>query len=559
MEVCTYLILQVDRSLRLQLQTLSFAQAIWAHLSRRFIQSSLMRRFQLRRDAQEVRQGQLSIQNFYARMIDIWRELTSMEPTFSHPSDSMSAQRHCDEDHLMDFLNALRPKFGDLTHHLLHRSTLPSLDSVIAKLQVEELSASHHMTGDPSIFTSLTSNPITLPHVHTANGTYYPISHIGYITPTTDPTSRLTLSDVWLVPGLTMSLISITQLSDSGYTFGRSIKIFRSNGAREYLSSEFRSIHASVGTLPQQSCPYTHAQNGVAERKHHHLLETTRALLFKASVPRSYWAEALLIALYLINRTPSSILDGLTPYNCLYDTSPSYGHLRVFRYKARLVARGFTQEYRIDYDETFAPVARMTSVRTLLAVASSRQWPLHQMDVKNAFLHGLLDEESSAQGRVILFLYVDDMIITGDDSTGIRSLQQHLQSQFEMKDLDPLRKKQNIVSLSSIESEYCVMCAATKEIVWLRHLLSDMGVSLPIPTHLHVDNDSTKKLTENPIFHERTKHIEVDMHYTRQQYRTGIISLHLSTEEQIANFFTKSLPLPRFAHLVGKLSVYDPP
>ncbi|XP_072969989.1 uncharacterized protein [Typha angustifolia] len=139
MEVCTYLILQVDRSFRPQLQTLSSAQAIWAHLSRRFVQSSLMRRFQLRRDAQEVRQGQLSIQDFYARMTDIWRELTSMEPTFSHPSDSMSAQRHRDEDHLMDFLNALCPEFGDLTRHLLHRSTLPSLDSAIAELQAEEL------------------------------------------------------------------------------------------------------------------------------------------------------------------------------------------------------------------------------------------------------------------------------------------------------------------------------------------------------------------------------------------------------------------------------------
>ena len=95
--------------------------------------------------------------------------------------------------------------------------------------------------------------------------------------------------------------------------FGRSIKIFRSDGAREYLSSEFRSIHASAGTLPQQSCPYTPAPNGVAEQKHRHLLKTTRALLFEAFVPRSYWAEALLTALYLINRTPSSVLDGLTP------------------------------------------------------------------------------------------------------------------------------------------------------------------------------------------------------------------------------------------------------
>uniref|UniRef100_A0A2N9IA16 Retrovirus-related Pol polyprotein from transposon TNT 1-94 n=1 Tax=Fagus sylvatica TaxID=28930 RepID=A0A2N9IA16_FAGSY len=234
------------------------------------------------------------------------------------------------------------------------------------------------------------------------------------------------------------------------------------------------------------------------------------ATLSSIAVPTSYsqavkekcWQQAMQEELCALEANKTwDVIDcpaGVTPLGCKWVYSikvKSDGSLD--RYKARLVALGNNQEYGVNYEETFAPVAKMTTIRTILAIAASQNWDLHQMDVKNAFLHGDLKEDvymrppagllstptsavcklrrslyglkqaprawyekftstlfkfalhkskydaslflrKTENGVVILLVYVDDIIITGTDSALISQLKQYLQDSFHMKDLGSL-------------------------------------------------------------------------------------------------------------------------
>ena len=106
--------------------------------------------------------------------------------------------------------------------------------------------------------------------------------------------------------------------------FNTSIHILRSDNAKEYFSTPFSSFMSSHRILHQSSCTYIPQQNGVAERKNRHLVETTRTLLLHHKVPQRCWGDAILATCYLINRMPSSVLHDQIPYSILIPTQPLF-------------------------------------------------------------------------------------------------------------------------------------------------------------------------------------------------------------------------------------------
>jgi hypothetical protein len=120
-------------------------------------------------------------------------------------------------------------------------------------------------------------------------------------------------------------------------------------------------------------------------------------------------------------------------------------------------------------------------------------------------------------------------------------------------------KKQPTVALSSTEAEYRSAAIAACEVVWLQKLLSDLGLLVNAPVVIYCDNISSILLANNPVYHARTKHIEVHYHFIREKVLAKEIDLiHVNTENQVADIFTKALgtdKLKKFRKMLGVLEV----
>jgi hypothetical protein len=118
-------------------------------------------------------------------------------------------------------------------------------------------------------------------------------------------------------------------------------------------------------------------------------------------------------------------------------------------------------------------------------------------------------------------------------------------------------KRQPTVSHSSVEAEYHAVANTVAETTWLRQLLQEMHLPLKRATVVFCDNVSAVYLSSNPVNHQRTKHIEIDLHFVRERIAAGAVRvLHVPTSSQYADIFTKGLSSSVFTEFRSSLNVF---
>ncbi|GKD31772.1 ribonuclease H-like domain-containing protein [Tanacetum coccineum] len=309
-----------------------------------------------------------------------------------------------------------------------------------------------------------------------------------------------------------------------------------------------------------------------------------------------------------------------TPHHLMITRSQSDIHKfhvdgTLSRYKARLVANGSSQQLGVNFDETFSLVVKPSTIRTVLSLAVSRKWPIYQLDVKNAFLNGDLSEtvymhqppgfvdarfpnhqlidslhrefDMTDLGALNYFLGISAVRHSTSLFLSQRKYAFQLLERAHMVKCNPSRTPVDTESklglhiyassttslvgytdadwagcpsTRSAEAEYRGVANVVAKTAWLCNLLRELHSPLSTATLVYYDNVSAVYMSANPVQHQRTKHIKIDIHFVRDMVTAGKVRvLHVPSHFQYADIFIKGLPSALFEEFRSNLSVRPPP
>ncbi|GJV63442.1 ribonuclease H-like domain-containing protein [Tanacetum coccineum] len=249
------------------------------------------------------------------------------------------------------------------------------------------------------------------------------------------------------------------------------------------------------------------------------------------------------------------------------------------RYKAHLVVNGSTQLEGVDVDEIFSPVVKSGTIRTVLSVAVSRHWPIHQLDVKNAFLHGdlALSMGSSrplelgfsdlhlGMDTAYLLLYVDDILLTASFETLLQQIIRSLHQEFSLTDIDSLNYFMGIYVMRDSAGMFLSQRKYATEILDRAHMVSCNSSRTLVDTESkHGDDGDPPMLSRSS---EEAEYRGVANVIAETCWLGNLLHLvvagqvrifHVPSRYQYADIFTKGLPSELFEEFRTSLSVQCP-
>ncbi|GJU15261.1 retrovirus-related pol polyprotein from transposon TNT 1-94 [Tanacetum coccineum] len=375
------------------------------------------------------------------------------------------------------------------------------------------------------------------------------------------------------------------------------VRTVQTDKGMEFLNKNLHAYFAQEGIEHQTSIARTPEQNGVVERRNCTLVEAARTMLSAAKVPLD--GENLDKMKEKGDAVDIPLCKNVINIKWIWKNKRDKENI-VIRNKARPIAKGYSQKEIIDFEESFAPVARLEVVRLFVAYVAHKSFHVYQMDVKTAFLNGPLKEEVyvnqpdgfvdphqpdkvyrlkkalyglkqaprawydelsnflvskkfskgyidptlfiTKKGEDILLvqIYVDDIIFGSTNPKLSKKFEKLMHNKFE------------ISMMRELKFFLGIQIYQPPRVLWIRTQLIDYGFHFDkIP--MYCDSQAAIAISYNPIQHSRTKHIDVRYHFIKEHVENDTVELFFVGTEY--DLFTKALPEDRFKYLVRRLGM----